>query len=124
MDTIKPKEERGGVPVYIISPKDAEGEPIDLHFAVTEGGLLIHMQKMDEDIPESVVTDEMGKLLFGLEHEQGRYNEFVKNPDHYKIRMKVVSPFSIAEARQLNEFYYMSTEDRKRKLREDTSWQR
>ena len=124
MDTnLDPKltEENRGLPVYIIQPKDASGEPMELYFAVTETGLLIHMQQMDDTLTKEEVNDEMAKLLFGMESVEGRYTEFIKNPDHYVIKMKVVSDFSPEDAKKINELYYMSSEDRRRKLAKDKS---
>jgi hypothetical protein len=121
MDTLDPQQydDNSGIPVYIVQPKDEEGNPIGLFFAVTENGLLIHMQQMEEEIPKHVVADEMGKMLFGLESSSGKYTEFIKNPDHYEIKMKVVSPFTLAQAKELNSYYYMKSEDRIRKLEKD-----
>lgn len=99
--------------VYVISPIEEEtGGPIELYFVVTEGGLLIHMEKMDKDISDSVVQEELAKLLFGLESSSGRYNEFVKNRDKYTIRMAVVPPITLADAREIDKLYKMSKEKR------------
>lgn len=99
--------------VFIVSPIDQEtNEPIELYFAVTEGGYLIHMEKMDSDIPASVVHDELAKLLNGLESTTGRYNEFIKNRNRYVTRMAVVPPLTIADARRIDEKYKMTKEQR------------
>lgn len=119
MDTI---EQGDGISVYIISPLDKEGEPLDLFFAVTEKGLLLHSEKMDANIPDEVVQDYFGKLLFGMESTDGRYNDFVKHPENYKIRMKVVTDMKPEDARKIDELYHMNAEARRKRLREDLSW--
>lgn len=105
--------------VYIINPIDEEGEIIDLFFVVTEDGLLLHMEKLDKDIPKEVVEAELAKLLFGLDSSRGRYNEFIKNSSNYKIRMAVVPPLSIADARKIDEKYRMSKEERIRAIEKE-----
>lgn len=104
---------------YIISPLDEEKEPIELYFVVTEGGLLLHMEKMDKEISKEVVAAELAKLLTGLEKSDGRYNEFIKNPANYKIRMAIVPPLSIEDARIIDSMYRLPKEERQRRISND-----
>ena len=112
--------------VYIISPIDEEGEPMELYFTVTQDGYLLHMEKMDEDIPKQVVASEMAKLLNGLESSRGRFNEFVKNPDNYKIKMALGNPaIKVSDAREMDRAYRMTKEERVRAIeKEKEKWLR
>jgi len=104
---------------FVISPLDEYGEPSELYFVVTEGGLLLHMEKMDKGITNEYVASELSKLLIGLEKADGRYNEFIKNPKHYKIRMAIVPPLTIEDARIIDGMYRMSKEERIRAMSKD-----
>lgn len=104
---------------YIISPKDDDGEILDLYFVVTEGGYLLHMEKMSKDISSSVVEAELAKLLNGLVKSDGRYNEFIKNPKAYHIRMGIVPPLTVEDARKMDEMYRLPKAERIRKMKEN-----
>lgn len=112
--------------VYIISPVDEEGEPMELYFTVTQGGYLLHFEKMDEDISKETVASEMAKLIHGLESSTGRFNEFVKNRDNYKIHMALANPtITVSEARAIDEKYKMTKEERIRAIeKEKDKWLR
>jgi len=110
--------------VYIVSPVDEEGEPMELYFTVTQDGYLLHMEKMDVDIPKETVASEMAKLLHGLESSTGRFNEFVKNRNNYKIRMALGNPrIKVSEAREMDSAYRMTKEERIRAIeKEKEKW--
>jgi len=97
---------------FIISPLLDDGQPAELYFVVTEGGYLLHMEKMDKDITNEYVASELSKLLIGLEKQDGRYNEFIKNREHYKVRMAIVPPLSIQDARVIDSMYRMNKDKR------------
>lgn len=113
--------------VFIISPRDEEGEPMKLFFTVTDGGLLLHMENMSQgEIPKEVVSAEIGKLLNGLDSADGRYNEFIKNSSNYKIRQGIEGiPLTVADARKMDSMYRMSKEERIRAIeKEKELWMR
>ena len=109
----------------VISPVDDEVEPTELYFVVTEGGYLLHMEKMEKGITNEYVAEELAKLLIGIEKKDGRYNEFVNNPSKYKIRMAIIPPITVEDARIIDSMYRMTKESRiKNMLNDMERWAR
>ena len=117
MDTIDRSRERVGK-VHIIQPVDSDGNALELYFTVTEGGYLLHIENMGK-IKSELVYEELEKLLLGMEHSKGRYNEFIKNPDKYRVMHTVTPNLTVEDAATMDSAYKMTPEQRRDLIRKN-----